>query len=127
MSDTMETSEMGESMGAAQVGETMEAPTMGEAMSRDAMNGRMKAISQDDLGGPEVLKVVSLPTPEPGVSEILIRVHAASVNPIDGANRETGAFVGQPPFVLGWDLSGTVAALGPGVTLFKPTVPMPST
>jgi NADPH:quinone reductase-like Zn-dependent oxidoreductase len=120
MSDTMETSEMGESMGAAQVGETMEAPTMGEAMSRDAMNGRMKAISQDDLGGPEVLKVVSLPTPEPGVSEILIRVHAASVNPIDGANRETGAFVGQPPFVLGWDLSGTVAALGPGVTLFKP-------
>ena len=73
----------------------------------DAMNGTMKAVSQDELGGPEVLKLVSLPTPEPGVSEILIRVHAASVNPIDGANRETGAFVGQPPFVLGWDVSGT--------------------
>jgi NADPH:quinone reductase-like Zn-dependent oxidoreductase len=54
------------------------------------------------------------------VSEILIRVHAAGVNPIDGANRETGAFVGQPPFVLGWDVSGTVEAVGPGVTLYAP-------
>lgn len=80
----------------------------------------MKAISQDKLGGAEVLKLVSLPTPEPGVSEILIRVHAASVNPIDGANRQTGAFVGAPPFVLGWDVSGTVEAVGPGVTLYKP-------
>jgi NADPH:quinone reductase-like Zn-dependent oxidoreductase len=84
------------------------------------MNNKMKAISQDELGGPEVLKLVTLPTPEPGVSEILIRVHAASVNPIDGANRQTGAFVGQPPFVLGWDICGTVEAVGPGVTLYAP-------
>ena len=84
------------------------------------MNGTMKAVSQEELGGPEVLKLVSLPTPEPGVSEILIRVHAAGVNPIDGANRETGALIGQPPFVLGWDVSGTVEAVGPGVTLYKP-------
>jgi NADPH:quinone reductase-like Zn-dependent oxidoreductase len=76
--------------------------------------------SQDELGGPEVLKLVTLPTPEPGVSEILIRVHAASVNPIDGANRQTGAFVGQPPFVLGWDICGAVEAVGPGVTLYAP-------
>ena len=60
----------------------------------DAMNGTMKAISQDELGGPDVLKLVSLPTPKPGVSEILIRVHAAGVNPIDGANRETGGGTG---------------------------------
>jgi NADPH:quinone reductase-like Zn-dependent oxidoreductase len=85
-----------------------------------AMNGTMKAVSQDELGGPDVLKLVTVPTPEPGVSEILIRVHAAGVNPIDGAQRQTGAFVGQPPFVLGWDVSGTVKALGPGVTLYKP-------
>jgi NADPH:quinone reductase-like Zn-dependent oxidoreductase len=84
------------------------------------MNNKMKAISQDELGGPEVLKLVTLPTPEPGVSEILIRVHAASVNPIDGANRQTGAFVGQPPFVLGWDICGAVEAVGPGVTLYAP-------
>ena len=47
-------------------------------------------------------------------------MHAAGVNPIDGVNRQTGAFVGQPPFVLGWDVSGTVVAVGPGVTLYKP-------
>jgi NADPH:quinone reductase-like Zn-dependent oxidoreductase len=84
------------------------------------MNGTMKAVSQDELGGPEILKLVTLPTPEPGVSSILIRVHAASVNPIDGANRQTGALIGQPPFVLGWDISGTVEAVGLGVTLYKP-------
>jgi len=80
----------------------------------------MTAISQDELGGPEVLKLVTLPTPEPGISEILVRVHAASVNPIDAANRQTGVFLGQPPFVLGWDISGTVEAVGLGVTLFEP-------
>lgn len=85
-----------------------------------AMNGTMKAVSQDELGGPEVLKLVTLPTPEPPVSHILIRVHAAGVNPIDGANRQTGAFVGEPPFVLGWDVSGTVEAVGLGVTLYQP-------
>ena len=95
--------------------DTMDTPQMG-----DVMNGTMKAISQDELGGPEVLKLVTVPTPEPGVSEILIRVHAAGVNPIDGANRQTGAFVGQPPFVLGWDVSGTVETVGPGVTLYEP-------
>jgi NADPH:quinone reductase-like Zn-dependent oxidoreductase len=84
------------------------------------MNHTMKAISQDELGGPDVLKLVTLPAPEPGVSEILVRVHAAGVNPIDGAQRQTGAFVGEPPFVLGWDVSGTVEAVGPGVTLYKP-------
>src|SRR5262245_16744819 len=86
----------------------------------EEMNHTMKAVSQDQLGGPEVLKLVDLPTPEPAVSEILIRVHAAGVNPIDGAQRQTGAFVGQPPFVLGWDISGIVEAVGPGVTLYKP-------
>jgi NADPH:quinone reductase-like Zn-dependent oxidoreductase len=98
-----------------------------QAVSEDTMNavsqtvnGTMRAVSQDELGGPEVLKLVSLPTPEPGVSEILIRVHAAGVNPIDGANRQTGALIGRPPFVLGWDISGTVEAVGPGVTLYKP-------
>ena len=111
MSDTMDAPRMD----APQMGATTDAPAMG-----DSVSGTMRAISQDELGGPEVLKLVSLPTPEPGVSQILIRVHAAGVNPIDGANRQTGAFVGQPPFVLGWDVSGTVAAVGPGVTLYEP-------
>ena len=102
----------------------MEAPRMGETTDApamvDVMKGTMRAVSQDELGGPDVLKLITLPTPQPGVSEIRIRVHAAGVNPIDGANRQTGAFVGPPPFVLGWDVSGTVEAVGPGVTLYGP-------
>jgi NADPH:quinone reductase-like Zn-dependent oxidoreductase len=93
---------------------------MTEMMSMESMTGTMRALSQDELGGPEVLKIVNLPTPEPGPSQVLIRVHAAGVNPIDGANRQTGVFVGQPPFVLGWDVSGTIEAVGLGVTLFAP-------
>ena len=81
------------------------------------MNDTMQAISQDELGGPEVLTSVSLPRPTPGIGEVLVRVHAASVNPVDRANRERGLF-GQPPFVLGYDVSGTVEAVGPGVTLY---------
>lgn len=84
------------------------------------MNDTMLAISQDELGGPEVLKPVTLPRPEPGLGEILVRVHAASVNPVDSYGREAGMFVSAPPFVLGWDVSGTVEAVGPGVTLHQP-------
>ncbi|MEX5261555.1 NADP-dependent oxidoreductase [Kocuria sp. CPCC 205263] len=84
------------------------------------MNHTMQAISQDELGGPEVLKPTTVQRPEPGMGEVLVRVHAASVNPVDGMNRQTGMFVGQPPFVLGWDLAGTVEVTGPGVTIHRP-------
>jgi NADPH:quinone reductase-like Zn-dependent oxidoreductase len=84
------------------------------------MNDTMLVISQDELGGPEVLKPVTSPRPEPGLGEILVRVHAAGVNPVDGYNRESGLFLGKPPFVLGWDVSGTVEAVGVGVTLYAP-------
>lgn len=84
------------------------------------MTDTMQAISQDELGGPEVLKRVALPIPKPGMGEILVRVHAASVNPVDVMNRESGMFVGKPPFVLGWDVSGMVEAIGPGVTVHRP-------
>lgn len=80
----------------------------------------MKAVSQTELGGPEVLHIVEIDRPEPGMGEILVRVLAAGVNPVDAMNRQTGVFVGQPPFVLGWDVSGTVEAVGVGVTLYKP-------
>ncbi|MEU3648412.1 NADP-dependent oxidoreductase [Lentzea sp. NPDC034063] len=84
------------------------------------MTDTMLAVSQNEFGGPEVLGTVSLPVPRPGVGEILIRVHAASVNPVDVYNRERGVLIGKPPFVLGWDVSGTVAAVGPGVTIHAP-------
>ncbi|KNA91123.1 NADP-dependent oxidoreductase [Gordonia sp. w5E2] len=80
----------------------------------------MRAISQDRLGGPEVLTEVDIDTPTPGLGQILVRVHAAGVNPVDAMNRETGMFVGNPPFVLGWDVSGTVEKVGLGSTLFAP-------
>ncbi|QRK94063.1 NADP-dependent oxidoreductase [Saccharopolyspora erythraea] len=80
----------------------------------------MRAISQDTLGGPEVLKEVELPRPEPGPSEVLVRVHAAGLNPTDWKHRAHKLFLGPPPFVLGWDVSGVVEETGTGVTLFKP-------
>nr|WP_199788150.1 NADP-dependent oxidoreductase [Streptomyces sp. SID8354] len=81
----------------------------------------MRAIRQDVLGGPEVLREVELPRPEPGTSQLLIRVHAAGINPTDWIHRATpGLHLPEPPFVLGWDVSGVVEEAGPGVTLFKP-------
>lgn len=81
----------------------------------------MRAISQQSLGGPEVLTEVTLPQPVPGPGQILVRVRAAGLNPTDWRHRATaGLFLPEPPFVLGWDVSGEVAAIGIGVTLFRP-------
>ena len=88
--------------------------------ARAMTKATMRAISQDVLGGPEVLNEVELDRPEPGLSEILVRVHAAGVNPTDWKHREHRIFLGPPPFVLGWDVSGVVEATGFGVTVFKP-------
>lgn len=79
----------------------------------------MRAISQEVLGGPEVLTIVELDRPALGPTDILIRVHAAGVNPTDWLHRKTGLYLGKPPFVVGWDVSGTVEATGRGVTLHK--------
>jgi NADPH:quinone reductase-like Zn-dependent oxidoreductase len=80
----------------------------------------MRAISQDVLGGTEVLREVETPLPEPGLSQVLVQVHAAGVNPTDWRHRAHQIFLGPPPFTLGWDVSGVVAATGFGVTLFQP-------
>ncbi|MFI5683354.1 NADP-dependent oxidoreductase [Streptomyces sp. NPDC051636] len=80
----------------------------------------MRAISQDVLGGPEVLKEVQLERPAPKPNEVLVRVRAAGVNPTDWKHRATGGFLGKPPFVLGWDVSGVVEAVGIGVAAFQP-------
>ncbi|TGS55501.1 NADP-dependent oxidoreductase, partial [Mesorhizobium sp. M1D.F.Ca.ET.183.01.1.1] len=72
------------------------------------------------VGGPDVLFVAEQPDPSPKPGEVLVRVKAAGINPVDGVVR--GGFyplLGEPPFILGWDISGTVAALGAGVTEFK--------
>ncbi|TMR16727.1 NADP-dependent oxidoreductase [Nonomuraea turkmeniaca] len=81
----------------------------------------MKAISQDALGGPEVLKMVETDRPEPGPTEVLVRVEAAGLNPTDWKTRASGGLLSTPPpFVLGWDVSGVVEASGVGQALYKP-------
>ncbi|MER6453728.1 NADP-dependent oxidoreductase [Streptomyces sp900105245] len=80
----------------------------------------MRAISQNVLGGPEVLREVRVGRPAPRPNEVLVRVRAAGVNPTDWKHRATGGFLGEPPFVLGWDLSGEVTETGIGVAAFKP-------
>lgn len=80
----------------------------------------MRAISQDVLGGPEVLREVTLPRPVPGLSQILVAVHASGLNPTDWKHRGHRIFLPDPPFVLGYDVSGVVEAVGFGVTLFQP-------
>jgi NADPH:quinone reductase-like Zn-dependent oxidoreductase len=80
----------------------------------------MRAIRQEVLGGPEVLRLAEVPTPEPGPTEVLVRVAAAGVNPVDWKTRARGGMLGEPPFTVGWDVAGVVEAVGRGVTRFAP-------
>ncbi|WP_106191929.1 NADP-dependent oxidoreductase [Umezawaea tangerina] len=80
----------------------------------------MRAIGQDVFGGPEVLAEVELPRPAPGIGEVVVRVHAAGVNPTDWKLRAGFPWLDRPIQVLGWDVSGVVDEVGLGVTLFKP-------
>ena len=79
----------------------------------------MRAVRQDVLGGPEVLTEVEVERPAPGLSQVLVRVHGAGVNPTDWQHRAAGNLL-EPPFTLGWDVSGVVEETGFGVTIFKP-------
>ncbi|WP_405866408.1 NADP-dependent oxidoreductase [Streptomyces sp. NBC_01515] len=80
----------------------------------------MRVITQYALGDPEVLEVAEVERPAPRANEILIRVRAAGLNPTDWKHRATGGFLGEPPFTLGWDVSGVVEAVGVGVARFAP-------
>jgi len=82
----------------------------------------MKAIRIHQYGGPEVLTYEDAPAPTPGDGEVLVRVYATSVNPIDGKIR--GGYLRQfvsheLPLIPGWDLSGVVEALGPDARGFE--------
>jgi NADPH:quinone reductase len=80
----------------------------------------MKAIVMTAVGGPEVLQLADLPKPTPGPNQLLVRLHAAGVNPLDYKLRKTGTQGFGPGRVLGFDAAGTVEQVGPGVTSFKP-------
>ncbi|BCG93225.1 NADP-dependent oxidoreductase [Mesorhizobium sp. 131-2-1] len=80
----------------------------------------MRAVTQNAVGGPDVLTIANQPDPAPKAGEILVRVSAAGINPVDGAVRAGNyPLLGEPPFILGWDISGTVEALGPDVNGLK--------
>ena len=80
----------------------------------------MRVITQKTVGGPSVLEVAEADRPVAGPGEVLVKVGAAGVNPIDTYVR-AGAFelLGKPPFTLGWDVAGTVEQLGDDVKEFE--------
>ncbi|XVS67684.1 NADP-dependent oxidoreductase [Actinosynnema sp. CA-299493] len=83
----------------------------------------MRAISQTGFGGPEHLALTWVPKPVPLPTEVLVRVAAVGVNPCDyktGRGEAMAAVVGEPPFTLGWDVSGVVEEVGFGVTTLEP-------
>jgi NADPH:quinone reductase-like Zn-dependent oxidoreductase len=83
----------------------------------------MKAVVLHEYGGPDKLKWEDMPDPVPGDGEVLVRVAATSVNPVDYKMRSGEAkerFPVQFPGILGRDVSGTVRSVGGGVTNFAP-------
>ena len=72
------------------------------------------------IADPQSLVDVTLPDPKPAGHDILVKVEAVSVNPVDTKQRAPNPKVEAQPRVLGYDAAGTVAAVGPEVTLFKP-------
>ncbi|NUK04407.1 NADP-dependent oxidoreductase [Streptomyces lunaelactis] len=83
----------------------------------------MRAVVQHAFGGPDVLRVEEVPRPVPLPTEVLVRVHAAGINPVDWKTRGGGGMagvLGEPPLTLGWDVSGVVEETGFGVTTLKP-------
>ena len=83
----------------------------------------MKAMRIHEYGGLGVMKYEEVPTPKPGEGEVLLRIHAAGVNPADAKIREGKAFASlykEPfPFTLGWDVSGVISQVGEGVMGFN--------
>ncbi len=82
----------------------------------------MKAFYARSYGGPEVMTFGDLPSPSPGSGEVLVAIHAASVNPVDWKVRrgDMRVITGERfPKILGCDFAGVVAALGPDVTGFR--------
>src|SRR5271155_635537 len=80
----------------------------------------MKAIRVHEFGGPEVLKLEEVGTPKPSAGEVLVRIHAAGINPYDTYMR-AGTYALKPPlpYTPGSDAAGVVEAVGDGVKKVK--------
>ena len=81
----------------------------------------MKAIRVHQFGGPEVLKLEEVPTPKPSAGQVLVRIHAAGVNPYETYMR-AGTYALKPPlpYTPGSDAAGVVEAVGEGVKKVRP-------
>ena len=81
----------------------------------------MRAMVINGFGGPEVFEEAEVPKPSPGPTQLLVKVLATSVNPVDFKIRRDGYWANLTfPAILGWDVSGVVEEVGAGVTGFKP-------
>lgn len=83
----------------------------------------MRAVRFHEYGPPDVLRVETVPRPDPGEGEVLVRVHSAGVNPIDWKYRAGYLREFMPldlPHIPGFELSGTVEEIGPGTAGFAP-------
>lgn len=83
----------------------------------------MKCVRFHEYGGPEVLRYEEAPRPQPGPGEVLVKVHATSVNPVDWAIR--GGYLRhvreyELPLIPGWDFSGVIESVAEGVDEWKP-------
>lgn len=81
----------------------------------------MKAFVVERYGDADAVRASDVPDPQAGAHDVLVRIHAASVNPVDLKIRDGGLKAILPfrvPFVLGNDLAGTVVAIGARVTRF---------
>lgn len=81
----------------------------------------MKAMMLESFGGPDSLELCEVPKPVPHTGQVLVRVHATSINPLDyQVRRGDYADLVPLPAITGHDVSGVVEAIGPGVTNFAP-------
>jgi NADPH2:quinone reductase len=88
-------------------------------MDRAAPNA-MRAVVVERFGAPEVMRVRDIECPHPGPRQLLVRVWAAGVNPVDAQNRSDGSWAAlELPFVPGSDASGVIVAVGSAVDGFK--------
>ncbi|HEX6449957.1 MAG TPA: NADP-dependent oxidoreductase [Trebonia sp.] len=84
------------------------------------MPGTMRVVRQEEFGGPGVLRLAEAERPEPMGTEVLVRVRAAGVNPVDWVTRAGDGYLTSFPMTVGWDISGVVEEAGLGVTRFAP-------
>src|SRR5438045_6317747 len=88
------------------------------------MTNTMKAVRIHQYGDTGVLRYEDAPCPDPASDEVLIRVAAAGVNPVDWKTRAGSGMAGRYhnafPLIPGWDVSGVVEAVGAAVKNFKP-------